>query len=229
MPLDNKGPREADDYMAALAALAEEASTASETPVTGDNAGNVRDLIGKIDRVAKDAERDRKALKEPYLEQGRKIDASFKPVASLAEGMIAPLKKLLLAFLAEQDRIKREEAERARLEAEKAAKAAEALKEDEFVADYAAQQAEEKAKAARYAEIMAQQNTVKGDESDRAMGLRTYRMAKIVNAAMLVGHFASHPEVIALCEKLANAQIRAAKGGPVNIPGIEVTEEKRVA
>lgn len=229
MPLDNNGPREADDYMAALSALAPEVEIASEATVTADNAWRVRDLIGKIDKIAKGAERDRKALKDPYLEQGRKIDASFRPVASLASGMTAPLKKLLSAFLAEQDRIKREAAERARMEAEKAARAAEAAKEDEFIADYAQKRAEETDKAARYAELMAQQNTVKGDDPGRAVGLRTYRHAKVINAAMLVGHFANHSDVIALCEKLANAQIRAAKGGPVNIPGIEILEEKRVA
>lgn len=229
MPLNNNGPREADEYMQELAAFAPSVDAYSEAQIDESNAGDVRDLIGKIDKVAKAAEKDRKALKEPYLEQGRKIDGSFKPVASLAEGLLGPLKKALNAFLQEQDRIKREAAEKARKEAEAAARAAEALKQDEFVGDYAAEQAAEKAKAARLAEEMAKVTNVQGNESDRALGLRTYRRAQITNAAMLVGHYAAHPDVVALCEKLANAEIRAAKGGAVNIPGIEVIEEKKVA
>lgn len=229
MPLSNNAPRDADDYMNELAAFVPNVEAYSEAQIDETNAGDIRDMIGKIDKVAKAAEKDRKALKEPYLEQGRKIDNSFKPVASMAEGLLKPLKRALNAFLQEQDRIKREAAEKARKEAEAAARAAEALKQDEFVADYAAEQAAEKAKAAKLAAEMAKVTNVQGFESDRALGLRTYRSANITNAAMLVGHYASHPEVIALCERLANAEIRAAKGGAVNIPGINIVEEKRVA
>lgn len=229
MTRSNNPPREADEYLQELTAFAPTVEAYIETQIDESNASDLRDIIGKIDKIAKSAEKDRKAIKEPYLEQGRKIDNTFKPVASMAGELIAPLKRALNAFLQEQDRIKREAAAKARQDAEAAARAAEALKEEEFVADYAAEQAAEKARAAKLADEMARVTNVQGVESDRALGLRTYRKAKIVNAAMLVGHYASHPDVIALCEKLANAEIRAAKGGPVNIPGIESIEEKRLS
>lgn len=222
----NNGPREADYYLQALEAAA---ATAPEfETVTSENAGATRDAIDAISKLAKAAEQDRKALKDPYLESGRKIDASFKPVAAKAEAIVAPLKRALGAFLAEQERIKREAVDKARREAEAAQRAAEALKEDEFVASYASEKAAQAVKDAAYAEALAAQNTVKGT-SDRAIGLRTYRAAKVANAAMLVAYYAAHPDVVALCERLANAEIRAAKGGDVSIPGVRIVEEKRVA
>lgn len=227
--MSNNPPKDADQYIEALEALKARCEACASQTITHDNAGSVRDLVGEIKSLAKSAEKDRKAIKEPYLEQGRKVDAAFKPVAALADTLARPLNKLLTDFLkAEEDR-KRKEAEEARRKAEAEARAAEALKEDEFVGDEIAERAKQSEIEAKRAEREADNNRVIGVETDRAMGLRTYRKAKVVNGAMLVGHFANHPDVVALCEKLANAQIRAAKGGEVSIPGIEVIEEKRAA
>lgn len=225
----NNPPADAEHYLAELERIAPDAVRWLGAKVDGETAGIVRDLIGRIDGLAKNAEKDRKAIKEPYLEQGRKIDASFKPVAERADKLMAPLKSILAAFLQAEEMRKRAEAEAARKEAEEKARAAEALKEDAFVGEHVVQIAKEAEQKAAQAARLAENNRVQGADSDRALGLRTYRKAKIVNAAMLVGYFANHPEVLAVCEKLANAQIRAAGGGPVSIPGIDVIEEKRVA
>lgn len=227
--MSNNPPESAQYYIDQLEGLKDRVTQWSQTEINGENAGALRDLIGDIKNVAKAAEKDRKATKEPYLEQGRKIDKDFKPVASLADDFVKPLTRALSEFMALEERRRREEAERARIEAEKKAAAAEALKEDEFAGDFAQAQAEQAEVVAKRAERAADNTSVKGSDSDRAMGLRTYRKAKIINGAMLVGHFANNPDVIALCEKLANAEIRAAKGGEVSIPGIEIVEEKRAA
>lgn len=219
-------PTQADEYINILQATAQEAPRFNE--LTNDTAGAVRDFIGNVARIGKEAEASRKSLKQPHLDAGRTIDESFKPVVVLVDQIVKPLKKQLSDFLAEQERIKREVAEKARKEAEAKAALAAKVKEDEFIGDFAEQEAEKAAKDAKYAELLAEQNNVKGT-SDRAMGLRTYRKANVVNAAMLVGHYASNPDVIALCERLANAEIRAARGGEVSIPGIEIVEERKVA
>lgn len=229
MQPSNYAPKDAEEYLSALDQFKPICAQWAHGEVTGANAGEVRDLIGKIDGLAKSAEKDRKAIKEPYLEQGRKIDASFKPVAERADSLMKPLKAMLSAFLAAEEKRKREEAEKARREAEEKARLAEAMKEDAFVGEHVAEEAKHAEQAAAQAARLAEHNAVKGAESDRAMGLRTYRRARIVNAAMLVGHYANHPDVLAVCEKLANAEIRAAKGGDVSIPGIAIEEEKRVA
>lgn len=229
MPQNNNAPLDAEQYLEMLSALSPECETWGETEINHDTAGDLRDLIGKIDKLAKSAEKDRKAIKEPYLEQGRKIDASFKPVASLADGLMKPLKSALSTFLQAEEKRKREEAESARKEAEEKARLAEQMKADEFIGDKVVDMAKEAQQAADQAERLAAHNAVSGAESDRALGLRTYHKARIVNAAMLVGYYASHPDVIALCETLANREIRGSKDKNVAIPGIEIVEEKRVA
>lgn len=229
MPQSNNAPLDAEQYLEMLSAMSPDCDVWGDIEINHDNAGDLRDLIGKIDKLAKSAEKDRKAIKEPYLEQGRKIDASFKPVASLADGLIRPLKSALSSFLQAEEKRKREEAERARREAEEKARLAEQMKEDEFIGEKVVDMAKEAGQAASQAERLASHNVVSGNDSDRALGLRTYYRAHVINAAMLVGHYASHPDVIALCEKLANAEIRASKDKNVAIPGIEVVEEKKVA
>lgn len=223
----NNPPADADHYLAELERLVPLCAQWAQGVVTPANAGDARDLIGKIDGLAKNAEKDRKAIKEPYLEQGRKIDASFKPVSERAESLMRPLKAMLSAFLQAEEARKRAEAEAARKEAEEKAKAAEALKNDAFVGEHVAQLAKEAEQQAAQAQRLADNNRVQGAESDRALGLRTYRKAKIVDGIALANHFAKHPDVQAVCEKLANAAIRA--GVADGIPGIEVIEEKRVA
>ncbi len=225
--LHNNPPADAEHYLAELERLKPLCAEWTQGAITPDNAFAVRDLIGKIDGLAKSAEKDRKAIKEPYLEKGRKIDAEFKPVAERADALMKPIKTMLAAFLQAEEARKRAEAEAARKEAEAKALAAQALRDDAFVGEHVAQVAKEAEQKAAQAQRLADYNAVKGAESGRALGLRTHRKAKIVNAAMLVGHFANHPDILAVCEKLANAAIRAGVGE--TIPGIEIIEEKRVA
>ena len=63
----------------------------------------------------------------------------------------------------------------------------------------------------------------------RAASLRTYRYAEVADATAAAKHYAKHPDLIAAIEKIANAEIRAAKGEAVSIPGVTVREEKRIA
>lgn len=225
--LSNNGPKSPEYYLDAIAAAA--ATAPEPTALSSESeAAAIRDAIDVFSKLAKAAEADRKATKEPYLEQGRKIDASFKPVAARADAEILPRKAVLTAYLAEQERRKREEAAAAARAAAEAARLAEAMKEDAFAGDCAAEMAACAERDAAYAAARAAQNTIKGS-SDRAMGLRTVRKARVVDPAALVAHYAAHPDVVALCERLANAVIRASRGAPIAIPGVEVAEEKTVA
>lgn len=224
----NNPPKDADYYLDQLQSYKDAAAQWAQGEVTETNAGKLRDLIGEIQSIAKDADKDRKATKEPYLEQGRKIDAAFKPVASMADSFVRPLRKMLSEFLAEQERKQREAAEAARREAEEKARQAEAFKDDDFVGEHAAAQAKEAEAAAKRAAREAQHTNVAGS-TGRAMGLRTYRKAKVTDAAQLVAYYAGHRDVIELCERLANAEIRSAKGAEIAIPGVEIVEEKVAA
>ena len=219
----NNPPKDAEFYISQLQDIA----CNNDIHVTG-TPENLSQAIADIANVKKSAEQDRKALKEPFLQGGKKVDASFKPVADLADKIAAPLKQKLSAHLREQERIKREKVEQARLEALEKERKAQALKDDQFVGEMVQADAKQAQYDAKIAQSDAKVNNVKSDNMDRAIGLRTYRKAKVINPDLLVGHYAKHPKVLELCESLANQEIRAAKGN-IDIAGIEVIEEKRVA
>lgn len=197
--------------------------------VTDANAGEASDLIKLAKKLAKDIDDKRKEEKQPHLDAGRQIDGTYNPLADAAKKAVASVEKALTAFVVEQKR----KAEEARREAErKAAEEAEKarrLQNDALLAEDAAasaKAAENEAKLVAAEEKQA--GNVKGSEGFRASGLRTIRKAKITNATMLVTHYMARPEVIELCERLANADIRAAKGEQVAIPGIEVVETEQL-
>jgi len=194
-------------------------------PVSDDNAGEARDLIGLAKRLARDIDGKRDEEKRPHLEAGRAIDGTYKPLVESAKYACATLEKALTDFIVEQKR----EAEKIRRAAE--AKAAEeaakakALADDALLSESTAEAAREAANAAEIAtakEKMA--GNVKGSEGFRAAGLRVTRKAKVVDSRLMVEALAYHVDVIAAAEKVANAAIRAAKGSPISIPGVEVVE-----
>lgn len=229
MTIPNEAPPSADDFIFQVEALKIDADNLPE--INAETAPKVRDLLGRVTEMAKKVEAGRKAAKEPHLEAGRQVDAEFKPLAETLASLKDAINRPLAAWLkAEQDR-QRAEAEASRKAAEEAAAFEQAMADDEEMAAKAKAFAE---KRAAEAELKAAQAEGAGRVQSasgltRAAGLRTYRSAEITDAAALVAHYASHPDVIDAALKAANAAIRAAKGGPVNIPGVRVVEEQKVA
>lgn len=229
LPNDHNNPPSAADLFAEqIASLT--AQVASFGEITEETAGAANDIIKRAGQIAKEIDQRRKDEKQPHLDAGRSVDATYNPLKDSANALVAPLKRALAAFIAEQKRLAEEERrakeEKARQEAAKAA----ALANDELVGERVQAQAKQAMtdfKDARIAEKQAA--NVKGSVGFRAAGLRTRRFAKIVNARELVRHYANNPDVIALCERLANADIRAAKGAPVSIGGVTVAIEEVLA
>ena len=145
------------------------------------------------------------------------MDADFKPVIGQAEGIAALGKRLLQPFLvAEQKRQAAEAAE--------ARRKAELLHDDALLAERAQSQAKEAEKVAASAH-----KVQSSSGSARTISLRTVRSAEVTDAAALVAHYATHPAIIAEAERLANADIRAAKGAAIAIPGVKIHEEQVAA
>lgn len=193
--------------------------------ITEANAGQARDLIGLAGKLAKDIDAKRTEEKKPHLEAGRQIDGTYNPLAERAKKATASLAAALTAYISElkrkADEARREAERKAAEEAEKARR----LANDALLADDAAEAAKAAENEAKLvAAEQKQAGNVKGSEGFRAAGLRIVRKAKVTNPTMLVTFYMARPEVIELCERLANADIRAAKGQPVAIPGIEVEE-----
>lgn len=205
--------------------------------ITDFNVNEARDAVGYGGDLAKEIDAQRDVEKRPHLEAGRKIDGAYKPLVTEAETLQKALKKTVEAFVVKREDEARKkaaaaaqalrEAEEARLKAE--AEAAEPI-EDPFLAATAEPIPDTKAMAAaaKLAEAQAAASSRVSSAAGgyTAAGLRTIRKAKVTDFAALVQHYAGHREVKELCERLANADIRHAKGNPITIGGVEIVEER---
>lgn len=231
MTLRNDTGPSADDFIYSVDALKGEANQ-FET-VTSDNASDARDLIARTQALGKKVEGARKEAKQPHMDAAKAVDAEFKPLKESLDDLVAAVKRPLQAFLIAEEQRRQAEAEAARKAAEEAAAfAADASEdEDEELAAKAAEFAKRREERAEQAAALAD-NRAKVESKaglSRAASLRTYRYAEVIDAHAAAAHYANHPDVIATIQKLASAQVRAAKGAEVSIPGVAVREEQRVA
>ena len=226
----NGPPEDAELFKEAIADLASRADQMAAEGVSDANAGDARDIIGLATKLAKDIDAKRKEVKQPHLDASREIDGTYNPLVSEAKDSVKALKDALRDFVIEQERKAAEaRAEAERKAAEEAAKA-EAFEDDPLLGDQSAQAAKEaEAEARMVAAESKQSSSVKGSEGFRAASLRTKREAVVTDWKALVNHYADHPDMQALAERLANADIRHAKGRPVSIAGVEVKEERVLA
>jgi hypothetical protein len=88
-------------------------------------------IVSKAKQIKRDADAARKEDKEPHLEAGRQVDASYKPVLETCDSIVTAAQRPLTVYLerlaAEQreaERIAREEAARKAQEAVEASRAA---------------------------------------------------------------------------------------------------------
>lgn len=185
-------------------------------------------IVGEVKRIKKDADEARKAEKEPHLEAGRAVDAKWKPLAERADTILTAAQKPLTAYLhklAEEQReaaikgreeaaAKAQEAIAASRAAEGSIEAVERVRELEKAADKAAKEAARAGKAKAHVTGM-----------DRAIGLRTYKVATVTNHRMLLNWIAANdaPALRTFLEEYAR------KALPAQLPGTEVTTEQKVA
>ena len=90
---------QASDWLAAIGSISSQ--------VEADRCANFALRFGELEKSAED---ERTAQKKPVLEQGRAIDARWKPVIGAAEEARRAMKKVLEPFLIEESRRLREEA-----------------------------------------------------------------------------------------------------------------------
>lgn len=196
------------------------------TSVDAANCGTVKDLIGDAKALAKEIEEARKSTKEPHLIAATAVDNAFNPLKEeLISAWFAPNKMLEAWVIAEKKRADAI-AEEARKKAEALAKEQEEedafLRSDEQVAVVNTEAAIARVRAAAASQVVSA-------NGGRTASLKTYRSAEVTDAKALVLHYFEHPDVLGAATKCANAAIRAAKGGPISIPGIKVIEEQRLS
>lgn len=198
-----------------------------------DTAKACDDFLGQLKSELKAVDEDRQAKVRPHLDAQKAINAAFETPKALLDTAIRLLNPLKTAWLKrEQDRIAAEK-KAAEDEALRQLQAAEDLKRQSGTsveATVAADQAQKQADAAvvQAHNLSKQKATVKGDYATRASSLRSYWSADIVDYPKALQHYANHPEVRAVIEKLANADARTHKDA-LAVPGLRAIEDKRAA
>lgn len=220
-------PPEPMDTFAAMAAhindlyeLAEGALTGSEI-ANKERADQIEALRADIKKAIAEAEKHRKAEKEPHLDECRAVDAKWKAItdkgtlaAKTAADALTPwLRKVQAEREAEQERLRKE----AEAKAEEARKAFRETTDLEARA-HAEQLAKEAAKA-----------TAAANKIDRtATGLRTYWTATVTDYRALLRYMkeARPDDLKAMLRDYAEAQVRA---NVRHLPGVLIEQERKVA
>jgi hypothetical protein len=214
--------------LAMLTQQAEEtiAELSRVTSVTGENCGRVKDLADNALKLAKDIEESRKIAKSPHDTAAKAVDAAYNPLRDSVTAAARMVKGLVEAWVIAEKRKAEAEAAAARAKAEEAAKlAAEA---DAFLSDETDVAEAETAALIAETRAMAARQVTSAAGISKVSSLRKVRSAVVTDAKALVLFYAEHPDVLGAATKCANAAIRAAKGGPLTIPGIEIKEEEKL-
>ena len=221
---DNQGPKSADYYNGLAQTIKENAERWLDLEVTDKNADLLTADINEAAKVRKEIEADRKALVEPFLVGQRKINDDYNPLKHSVTNSENDMKAVLGGYLKALKQKQEEEARQARAAAEKAKREAEILAEDPEIGREVQRDAYKAEVEAKRAER--QTATAAPVDGGRSIGLKKRRSVVITDVRVLVAHYATHPDMVDLAEKLANREIRAAKGAAIEIPGvrIEVTE-----
>lgn len=207
-----------------------------EPVTTQQQADALNTLENRIREAAKDCEAMRKDEVKPFDDAKAEIQERYNPligkttkVTGKTVAAIDAVKAALKPYLIELDRKQREDAERARKEAEAAqAIAAKAMAERDHANLSQNEEAERLAVLAKEAEqtaarVAKEKAHAKGD--GRATGLRTvYRASMTDEKAAAAWMWTEHrAELMAFVQEYAD---KATRAGKRSIPGFEIIEER---
>lgn len=202
---------------------------------TKERAEKATDFVDGARKVFKEVDEARKAAKKPHDEMGQAVQDAFLPLLETVKRAADSIKAMQEGWLKkEREREQAEQRERERKAAAEKAEADRLAAEAAESNDIAAQvEAEARQKAAQAAEKAAQKEVKVGAASatggGRKIALRKYYSCTVENRGPALSHFRDHPEVIALIERLATAEVRAQEGEKVAPQGFKLSVEERAA
>lgn len=198
-----------------------------------EQAGKCKDFIDGTRKLVAEIDAQRRAEKAPHLAAGKAVDDAFGALLRPLEKAIERTKALQTDYLRrEKARLDAERAEAARIareQADAAEAARRAAEERNDVIGIA--EAEEAAKAAEQAEVAAAREArarvTSATGGGRATGLKTRRVATIVNINVAFMQVRGEPAVVAAIQAALNAIVRTKEFGaaPYAIPGVSISEE----
>jgi hypothetical protein len=191
-------------------------------------ADRIGTIVAEFKKIKRDADAARADEKAPLLVATRAVDDKWRPLADRADTIIKAAQAPLTAFLAKLEAEQREVERIAREEA--AAKAQEAIAaqrqaEGSIEAVERAKALQDEADALAKGAARAGKAKAHVSGTERAIGLRSYKVATVTDNALLLRWIKENdPEP--LREFLAEY---ARKALPMQLPGVEVTTERKVA
>ena len=201
-----------------------------------DDAEDLRDVLGQVVALKRDAEKQRSADKKKHLEACKAVDSAYQGIGNRLDRLSPPVKKKLDAWMEklEAERLakakaEREEAEAKQREADRLFALAE--KSGSIRAEEAAEEAAKESAVAEKAAARTEKTRVKiasASGGTKAASFRTTKIAELddINQAFL--YYRKRPELAEFLTKLANSDLRA-KDGPSRVPGFRVRSHKSIA
>jgi hypothetical protein len=189
-------------------------------------AEDLRDVLGMVVALKKDAEAQRSADKKQHLDAGKAVDEAFHAIGRRLDRLTGPPKDKLDAWLEikEAERLAAEVAARQKAEdarAESARLEALALETGSIRAEEAAEDAASAAKKADKTATRIEKTVVRvasASGGTRAASARKRPTAILEDLNLAFLHFRKHPALAELLTRLANAELWA-KDGPADVPG----------
>lgn len=176
-------------------------------------------LLDDFRKAKKEADKERAAEKKPHDDAAKAVQAKWKPLLDRCDIAAEAIKRALTPYRTEKQRAKDEAARKAREEAERAHKAAQAaFKSDDLDDRLEAERLASQAKAMQ----------VQANKIDRqSTGLRTFWEAEITDRkAALLHYLAREPDQFAaLIQSLADKDARN-EATRRDIPGVKFHERK---
>lgn len=192
----------------------------------------VAKLLDMTRQAKKGADAQRAAEKKPHDDAAAAVQTAWKPLLAKCDLVTDTCKKALAPYLEAKGAAQRAEAARIAKAAEDARNAALAARHAAPVSDLAAREDAERLDAiARDAEKQAARagkTKAHATGGSRAIGLRSYWIAELVDPVAALKHYREHqPE--ALKAWLVDQAQRDANSGSRVIPGFAINEERRAA
>lgn len=200
---------------------------------TGEDAEALNAYISEARALYKELDTLRKEEKRPHDEAAKAVQAKFNPLLYVVKKAAETAKDLMDSYLERKEAELRHQAEaEAKAQAEAARKAEEERQAAEDRGDMVAVQEAEKAvqdhtlAVEKALEATTTARAQSKSETGRTISLRTVRDVTITRITQAMLHYKDHPDMIALVERLAKAEVRS---GATDIPGVEITERKVAA
>jgi hypothetical protein len=192
----------------------------------------VAKLLDALRQAKKGADEQRALEKKPHDDAAKAVQSAWKPLLDKCDLAADTCKKALAPFLTAKEAAQRAEADRARIAAEDAQRVAQeqlrAAQPTDLAAREQAERALKEADGATKAAARLDKSKAHAAGGSRAIGLRSYWIAELVDPVVALKHYREH-QPDALKAWLVDQAQRDANAGARAIPGFAINEDRRAA